>query len=191
MILDLCSFTWLLAHQISDGGYICSVWRWCQYNRSELYKMKEPLAAKQPPADTNETLLGHKQHCEARKKRTCATKKVNFLSFQGPLRCLHPSKVSLHPVASPSRPSVSELFMIKGFPHWGEGKLFFLPEQVISSIQSWGTCVVLTYSVMSQSHHSTKNQSISRLKKKNKGAMKTRIENSLIKINIQEDLSTA
>ena len=88
MILDLYSFTWLLAHQISDGRYICSVWRWCLYNRSELYKIKEPLAAKQPPADTKETLLGHKQHCEARKKRTCPTKKVNFLSFQGPTTLL-------------------------------------------------------------------------------------------------------
>ena len=75
MILDLCSFTWLLAHQISDGRYICSVWRWCLYNRSELYKMKEPLAAKQPPADTKETLLSHKQHCEARKKKDLRNQK--------------------------------------------------------------------------------------------------------------------
>lgn len=88
MILDLCSFTWLLAHQISDGRYICSVWRWCLYSRSELYKMKEPLAAKQPPADTKETLLSHKQRSEARKERTCVTKKDNFLSFQGPTALL-------------------------------------------------------------------------------------------------------
>ena len=88
MILDLCSFTWLLAHQISDGRYICSVWRWCLCNRSELYKMKEPFALKQPSADTKETLLGHEQRSEARKERTCVTKKDNFLSFQGPTALL-------------------------------------------------------------------------------------------------------
>ena len=93
MILDLFSFTWLLAHQISDGRYICSVRRWCLYNRSELYKIKEPLEANQPPADTKETLLDHKQSSEARKERTCVTKKDNFLSFQGPTALLASQRV--------------------------------------------------------------------------------------------------
>ena len=173
MILDLCSFTWLLAHQISDGRYICSVWRWCLYNRSELYKMKEPLAAKQPPADTKETLLGNKQRTEARKERTCVTKKDNFLSFQGPTALLASQQRVFVPCDWPFSTECEWIVYDKKVPTLGRGStnFFKLPEQVISSIQSWWTCVVLTNSVMSQSHHSTKNQSISRLKKKNKGAM--------------------